>query len=252
MNPTLDQKVALVTGASSGLGRRFAVTLARAGAKVAVAARRADRLAELAAEITGFGGQALAVGMDVTRIESIREAVTAAEAGLGPIDILVNNAGVTVTKPILDVTGEDYDFVFDTNAKGLYFVAQAVARGMIQRGGGGNIVNLGSVASLRVLGKLSLYCGSKAAVAHMSRAMALEWGRHDINVNAICPGYIETELNRDYWQTEGGQALIKRLPRRRLGDPADLDGILLLLAGPAGRFINGAVIPVDDGTSIQF
>ncbi len=246
----LDGKTALVTGASSGLGRQFALTLARAGAKVALCARRTDRLEALAEEIAAFDGRAIPLQMDVTDQASIAAAFEAAETELGALDILVNNSGVSVMKAVLDVTEDDYDFIMDTNAKGAFFVAQEAARRMVRHGNGGRIVNIASVAGLRVIGKLSVYCMSKAAVVQMTKAMALELGRYNINVNAICPGYIETEINADYWATEGGKKLIAMLPRRRVGKPEDLDGLLLLLAGGQSDFINGAVIAADDGLNV--
>jgi NAD(P)-dependent dehydrogenase (short-subunit alcohol dehydrogenase family) len=250
MELRLDGKNALVTGASSGLGWRFATALAAAGARVAVAARRADRLATLAAEIERAGGRAHTVTLDVTAVASVRAGVAAAEAALGPLDILVNNSGVSVTKRAGDVEESDYDFVMDTNAKGAFFVAQAAGRAMIAAGRPGRIINIASAAGLRALGQLSVYCMSKAAVIHMTRALALEWGRHGINVNALCPGYIETEINRDYWNTDGGRKLIGMLPRRRVGKPEDLDALLLLLASEHSGFVNGAVIAADDGLTL--
>lgn len=252
MNPntiSLSGKTALVTGASSGLGERFARVLSAAGARVALAARRVDRLEALKAELEQSGGKACAIAMDVTRIASINEAVADAEAALGPIDLLVNNSGVSVTRRAADVTEADYDFVMDTNTKGAFFVAQAVGKGMIARKGG-RIVNIASVAGLRALGQVSVYCMSKAAVVHMTRALALEWGRYNINVNAICPGYIETEINREYFRSEAGQKLVNMLPKRRVGTPQDLDGLLLLLASDLSGFINGSIIAADDGLSV--
>jgi len=162
----------------------------------------------------------------------------------------VNNSGVSVTKRAGDVEETDYDFVMDTNAKGAFFVAQAAGRAMIAAKRPGRIINIASAAGLRVLGHLSVYCMSKAAVIHMTRALALEWGRYGINVNALCPGYIETEINRDYWETEGGRKLVAMLPRRRVGKPEDLDGLLLLLASEHSGFVNGAVIAADDGLTV--
>lgn len=250
MELRLDGKNALVTGASSGLGRRFATTLAAAGARVAVAARRTDRLATLQAEIERAGGRAHTVTLDVTDVASVRAGVAAAAAALGPLDILVNNSGVSVTKRAGELEEADYDFVMDTNAKGAFFVAQAAGRAMIAAGRPGRIINIASAAGLRALGQLSVYCMSKAAVIHMTRALALEWGRYGINVNALCPGYIATEINRDYWDTDGGRKLIGMLPRRRVGKPEDLDGLLLLLASEHSGFVNGAVIAADDGLTL--
>jgi NAD(P)-dependent dehydrogenase (short-subunit alcohol dehydrogenase family) len=250
MELRLDGKTALVTGASSGLGWRFATTLAAAGARVALAARRTDRLEALKAEIERAGGRAHALAMDVTDVASVRAGVAAAEAALGPLDILVNNSGVSVTKRAGEIEEADYDFVMDTNARGAFFVAQAAGRAMIAGKRPGRIVNIASSAGLRALGQLSVYCMSKAAVIHLTRALALEWGRYGINVNALCPGYIETEINRDYWQTDAGRKLVGMLPRRRVGKPEDLDGLLLLLASEQSGFVNGAVIAADDGLSL--
>ena len=245
-------KVALVTGASSGLGARFAKVLADAGATVVLAARRTDRLKELRAEIESAGGAARLVSLDVTDHASIKAAIAHAETEAGPIDILVNNSGVSTTGRLVDVTPEDYDFVFDTNTKGSFFVAQEVAKRMILRSKAEpnrqfRIINIASVAGLRVLSQIGVYCMSKAAAVQMTKAMALEWGRYGINVNAICPGYIETEINRDYFASEGGKKLIEVLPRKRVGQPEDLDGLLLLLSSDESRFINGAIMTADDG-----
>ena len=245
-------KVALVTGASSGLGARFAKILAEAGAQVVLAARRVERLKELRAEIESNGGAAHIVAMDVTDHDSIKSAIAHAETEAGPIDILVNNSGVSSTQRLVDVTPEDYRYVMDTNLQGAFFVAQEAAKRMILRAKGDpsrqhRIINIASVAGLRVLSQIGVYCMSKAGVVQMTKAMALEWGRHGINVNAICPGYIETEINREYFQSEGGQKLIDMLPRKRIGYPEDLDGLLLLLSADESRFINGAIITADDG-----
>ncbi|TSA16353.1 MAG: SDR family oxidoreductase [Betaproteobacteria bacterium] len=243
----LDGKTALVTGASSGLGWRFAQVLAQAGARIALAARSTDKLELLKGEIEQSGGKACAVRMDVTDVASIRAAVISAESALGGIDILVNNSGVSQQQRAIEVEEKDYDYVTDTNCKGAFFVAQAVGRSMIARKCPGRIVNIASAAGLRVLAQLSTYCMSKAAVIHMTKALANEWGRYNINVNAICPGYIETGINRDFWQSEGGKKVVNMLPRRRVGRPEDLDGIVLLLASEQSGFINGAVISADDG-----
>jgi NAD(P)-dependent dehydrogenase (short-subunit alcohol dehydrogenase family) len=246
----LTGKTALVTGASSGLGRQFALTLARAGARVAIAARRVDRLNELAGQIRGNGGKAVAVAMDVTQLPTIAAALDAAEAELGPIDILVNNSGVSVQRRIVDVTPEDYAHVMNTNVFGTFFVAQAVARRMIERGAPGQIVNVASVLAQKVVRELSVYAMSKAAVVQMTRAQALEWARHNINVNAICPGYIRTEINESYWETERGRKFMESFPRRRVGSPEDLDGLLLLLCSGQSGFMTGASILADDGLSL--
>lgn len=243
-------KVAVVTGASSGLGERFAELLSGAGAAVALAARRTDRLSALAGRINGAGGKAITVKLDVNDYDNIQAAFAEIAEKLGGVDILINNSGVNKQGRIVDVTPEDFDFTMNTNAKGAFFVAQAAARDMIAKKKPGRIINIASVAGLKVLSQLSVYCMSKAAVVQMSKAMALEWARYGINTNAICPGYIETEINRDYWATAGGQKLIEMLPRRRVGDAKDLDGLVMLLASDEARFINGAVIAADDGLAI--
>ena len=249
----LEGKVAFVTGASSGLGKRFALLLSQAGAKVVLASRRVELLKELRAEIEAAGGAAHVVSLDVTDYQSIRSAVAHAETEAGTIDILVNNSGVSTMQKLTDVTPADFEYVFDTNTRGAFFVAQEVAKRMMMRGGGSGgkpayrIINIASVAGLRVLPQLGLYSMSKAAVVQMTKAMALEWGKHGINVNAICPGYIDTEINHHHWSTEQGQKLLAMLPRRRVGQPEDLDGLLLLLSADESQFMNGAVISVDDG-----
>lgn len=249
-------KIALVTGASSGLGARFAKVLAQAGAQVVLASRRVERLKELRAEIEADGGAAHVVALDVTDYASIKSAIAHAETEAGPLDILVNNSGVSTTQRLVDVTPEDYAFVMDTNQRGAFFVAQEVAKRMIARAKGDpkkehRIINIASVAGLRVLPQIGIYCMSKAAVVHMTKSMAIEWGRYGINVNAICPGYISTEINQSHFETDQGHALINMLPRKRLGHPEDLDGLLLLLASDESRFINGAIITADDGMSAQ-
>ena len=256
----LSGRTAFVTGASSGLGARFAKVLADNGARVVLASRRTERMKELRAEIAADGGSAHVVALDVTDHDSIRAAVAHAETEAGPIDILVNNSGVSTTQRLVDATEADFDFIFGTNVRGAFFVAQEVAKRMIARAkgspqataraSGGRIVNIASMAGLKVLPQIGVYCMSKAAVVQMTKAMALEWGRYGINVNAICPGYIRTEINEDHWNTEAGEKLIQMLPRRRVGAPEDLDGLLLLLCADQSHFVNGAVIAADDGFGI--
>jgi hypothetical protein len=254
----LSGRVALVTGASSGLGTQFAKTLAKAGCGVVLAGRRMERLKALRAEIEADGGDAHVVALDVTDHDSIKAAVAHAETEMGTIDILINNSGVSTTQKLVDVTEDDYDFIFDTNTKGAFFVAQEVGKRMLARAKGaapgtftgGRIVNIASMAGLRVLGQIGVYCMSKAAVVHMTRAMALEWGRFGINVNAICPGYIDTEINHHVWQTDAGAKLVQSMPRKRVGKPDDLDVVLVMLCANQSRFINGAVISADDGQAI--
>ena len=251
----LSGRVAFITGASSGLGAQFARTLAAAGAAVVLASRRVERLKDLRATIDGEGGDAHVIELDVTDHGSIKSAVAHAETEVGSIDILVNNSGVSTTQRLQDVSPDDYDYIFDTNVKGAFFVAQEVGKRMLARAQGaapgsytgGRIVNIASMAGLRVLPGIGAYCMSKAAVIHMTRAMAAEWGRFGINVNAICPGYIDTEINHHPWSTEGGQKLLQMLPRKRVGKPQDLDALLVTLCSDQSHFINGAVISADDG-----
>jgi len=246
----LDGKVALVTGASSGLGERFAMVLAEAGADVALCARRTDRMRDLAERIRDKGRRAAVIGMDVTDVAGVRAGVQQARDALGPVSILVNNSGISGEQKLVDVDEETYDRTFDTNTRGAFFVAQAVARQMIEDNVKGRIINIASVVGVKPVARIGIYSMSKAAVVMMTRAMALEWARYEINTNAICPGYIETDINRHHWTTEAGRKLIQMLPRRRIGQPEDLDGLVLLLASDEARFINGAIITADDGMSV--
>lgn len=232
----------MVTGASSGLGRHFAGVLARAGATVTVTARRADALAETVGIIRAGGGAAQAVVMDVTDPPSVIAALSGA-----PFDIVINNAGISHAAPALTTTDDDWARVIDTDLSGVFRVARTAAQAMVAVGRGGAIVNVASILGLRVAGNLAAYAAAKAGVAHLTRALALEWARHGIRVNALCPGYIETDLNRDFFATEAGAALIRRIPQRRLGRMQDLDGPLLLLASDAGAYITGTEIVVDGG-----
>ena len=247
----LTGKVALVTGASSGLGVHFARTLAAAGASVAVAARRADRLTSLQAELQSAGAKAVAVELDVQSGDSITAAFVAAEQVLGPIDIVVNNAGISIVKPALEMPVEDWDAVVNTNLRGAWLVAQTAGKRWLMGKRPGVIVNIASILGLRTIGQVAPYNASKAGLIHLTRALAMEWARHDIRVNAICPGYIETEMNSDFWKTPGGQRLIDRIPQRRIGKPEHLDGALLLLASEAGSFMTGSVLTVDGGHTVS-
>jgi len=212
----------------------------------------------LRATIEGEGGDAHVFELDVTDYASIKSAVAHAETEVGSIDILVNNSGVSTTQRLQDVSPDDYDYIFDTNVKGAFFVAQEVGKRMLARATGaapgsytgGRIINVASMAGLRVLPQIGAYCMSKAAVIQMTKAMALEWGKFGINVNAICPGYIDTEINHRHWQTDAGQKLIQMLPRKRLGQPQDLDALLVMLCSDQSHFINGAVIAADDGFGV--
>jgi NAD(P)-dependent dehydrogenase (short-subunit alcohol dehydrogenase family) len=243
-------EVAFVTGASSGIGRHFAEVLAAAGAKVALAARRADRLAELAREIETRGGQCLPVSCDVTDRESIIAAITAAEDGLGPLSILVNNAGVVVSKPLFEHTEADWDHVVDTNLKGAWMMARDFAHHLVGLKRPGRIINIASVLGFRTIGRVPAYCAAKAGLIHLTHVLAMELARHGILVNALAPGYVETDFNREFFATEAGQNLIGRIPLKRIAQPADLDGALLFLASPASAYVTGAVISVDGGHGV--
>lgn len=240
--PGIAGKTALVTGTSSGLGAHFATLLAAQGATVIAAARRLERVEALCAHIASEGGSARPLALDV----SDPEAVEAALKGLA-LDIVVNNAGVSVSAPAFEHGPDEIDRIIDTNLKGAFHVARAAAAGMAARGSGGSIVNIASILGSRVAGHVSAYAASKGGLLQLTRALALEWARHDIRVNALCPGYIETELNRAFFASEAGQKLIRRVPQRRLGQPEDLDGPLLLLVSDLGRFMTGADIAADGG-----
>ena len=243
-------KTALITGASSGLGARFAQVLAAAGATVIIAARRVDRLADLKKTIEAAGGTAHAVALDVTELDKIADFYDALKAdGLLP-DILVNNAGLNVVKIAVDTSPEDYAKVLDTNLTAPFFLSTELAKLHIANQTEARIINIASVGGYRVLPGNTSYCMSKSGIIMMTRGLAREWARYNINVNAICPGYIETEINDFWWGTDGGQKQIKSFPRRRLAEENDLDGALLLLAGPQGKGMTGSSITVDDGQYI--
>ncbi len=246
----LEGRNAIVTGASGGLGRHFAFLLARKGAKVAIAARRTERLKQAAEEIARLDGHALPVPLDVRDSASIRRAVEIAETELGPISLLVNNSGVAIAKKAVDQDETDWDTVIDTNLKGAWMMAQEVARHMIRLGHGGSIINIASIMATRTQPMISTYAISKAGVVHMTRALALELARHDIRVNAIAPGYIDTEMNHDFLASERGRAMCEKVPLRRFGRPEDLDGALLLLAGEGSHYMTGSVITVDGGHTL--
>ncbi len=227
-------QVVLITGASSGIGRHFAEVLAAAGAKVALAARRADRLAELA----------------VTDRQSIVAAIATAEDRLGPVSVLINNAGVVVSKPLFEHTEADWDYVIDTNLKGAWLVAREFAHHLVERKRPGRIINIVSVLGFRTIGQVPAYCAAKAGLIHLTHVLAMELARYSILVNALAPGYVETDFNREFFRTEAGQRLISRIPLKRIAQPEDLDGALLFLASPASAYVTGAVISVDGGHGV--
>ncbi len=254
MAGALEGQTAIITGASGGLGGHFARLLAAEGAAVALTARRLDRVETLAGEIAGAGGRAMALKLDVADAGSIPAAFEEIETAMGPVSILINNAGVGGEGQALDLTVETWDQTFDVNVRGVFFAAQAAARIMLANGTAGRadarIVNIASIASHTVLPGLSAYNASKASVAMLTRSLAREWSRKGIAVNALCPGYIETDINGFWWGTEGGQKQLKLFPRRRLMEASDLDAAFLMLCGPAARAIAGSVITIDDGQSL--
>ncbi|MHA6769203.1 SDR family NAD(P)-dependent oxidoreductase [Sphingobium ummariense] len=242
----LEGKTALVTGASSGLGRHFARLLAREGASVVVAARRVAALATLADEIGQQGGTCIPVAMDVTDPDAVATAFQQIERDVAaPLSILVNNAGVAQTRAALDLSASEWAQVLQPNLTGAFLVAQQAAR--VMRNGGGTIVNVASILGERVSKGLAAYAASKAGLIQLTKALALEWAAFDIRVNALAPGYIETDLNRDFFASDAGQRLISRIPQKRLGQMDDLDGPLLLLCSDQSRYMTGSVIAVDGG-----
>lgn len=238
---SLQGRRALITGATSGLGAHFAEVLAAHGVDIVLAARREAVLHNVAQRLQSAGAQVSTVALDVTSSLTLDRL-----ASKGPFDILINNAGIVREGSALEQSESAWDDVLDTNLKGMFMVAQAVAHGMRERGGG-TIVNIASILGLRQVGGAASYAVAKAGVIQLSKVLALEWARHGIRVNSLAPGYIETELNRDFWSSSAGQALVKRIPQRRLGQPADLDGALLLLVSDASRYITGSTIVVDGG-----
>lgn len=245
---SLKGRVALVTGASGGFGRHFGRVLHAAGASVALAARRPDAVA---ADAAALGDRAMAVVLDVTDAASIAAALDAVEARFGTCDLLVNNAGIAATKPFLDHASDDWDRVMDVDLRGAFAVAQAAAKRMVAAGREGTIVNIASILGMRVIPGVAGYAAAKAGLIHLTRQMAVELARHSIRVNALAPGYIATDINRDFFASDAGQALLKRIPQRRLGTVDDLTGPLLLLASQAGAHMTGSVVTVDGGHSVN-
>lgn len=244
---SLAGEAALVTGASSGLGEHFAEVLAAAGAKVALAARRVDRLEALAGRIRAAGGTVVPVALDVTNPASVKSCFETAQKALGPITICVNNAGITDPAFITRMSEKQWRSVLDVNLDGVFRVGQEAARRMVAARSGGSIVNIASIVGLGAIKTLGAYAASKAGVIALTRTMALELARDGIRVNALAPGYISTELNDSFWETDAGKRMIAHIPMRRLGNVAELDGPLLLLASKAGSFMTGSVLTVDGG-----
>jgi NAD(P)-dependent dehydrogenase (short-subunit alcohol dehydrogenase family) len=251
MSFDLSGKTALVTGASSGLGRRFALTLAGAGAKVAVAARRVDRLESLVEEIKGFDGRAIAIQLDVTDHDSVRHALDVAETELGALSVMVNNAGMVRRGEAHEMALADWDAVIETNLRGAWMMAQETARHMMRLERGGSIVNIASILGIQGRPWVPAYSASKGGLISLTRALAVEWAPHGIRVNAIAPGYIETDINREFLASEAGQKLKAQIPQGRTGVPEDLDGPLLLLASDLSAFMTGTTITVDGGHTAQ-
>ena len=245
---SLAGQVALVTGASSGLGRAFAGFLADAGASVVLAARRADKCAEAADEI---GGDTLPVALDVTDPAGIEAALTAAEQVFGPVTVLINNAGTVTNNALVDTPPKDWREVIDTNLTGCFLMTQAVSKRLIAAETGGRIVNISSMLGVTPSGQVHAYAASKAGINQLTRTSALELARHGISVNAIAPGYIETDLNRDFLAGPAGERIVKRVAQRRFGQVKDLEGVLLLLTAPAGSYMTGEIVTIDGGLSLS-
>lgn len=243
-------KSALVTGASSGLGWQFAQILAQHGVRVIACARRAERLEKLVAEVRGKGGEIHGLTMDVTDLASVKRAFDEAENLVGTPEIIINNAGIAFSSRVLETSDEDWLSTMDTNLNGVFWCAREAGRRLKAKGQPGSIINIASLLGKRVLPGVAAYATSKAAVIQLTKAMALELAKYNIRVNAICPGYILTDINGDYFETDEGRAMIKTIPQRRLGDVSDLDGLLLLLASPASGFMTGTAINVDGGHSL--
>jgi len=242
----LDGKTVLVTGASSGIGKHCATFLAQSGAKLAIASRRIDKLQSVVEDITQLGGQAKAFELDVTNQKSVMRCFDELVDWSLPT-IVINNAGMSVNRKLLDQTEEDWDRVIDTNLKGCWLVATEAARRLAAANTPGNIVNIASILGERVIGGVAPYVISKAGVVQLTKVMALELARHQIRVNALLPGYVITDLNRDFLQSEAGQKILARIPSRRFNNLEDLNGPLLLLASDASKAMTGATIAVDGG-----
>ncbi len=247
---SLTDRVALVTGASSGIGEVLALALSDAGAKVIVAARRQQRLAKLVETIHSRGGTAVAVSMDVSDRDSVNAAIAEGQQSLGIITIVINNAGIASPRNFVSTDEESRDAVMNTNFNGVWNVAQECARRMIDAGKSGSMVNIASVLGLTAKPGQASYCASKGAVIQLTRSMALDLMKHSIRVNAIAPGWFRTEINADYFDSDHGKAFISRMPAKRLGQLQELVGPVLLLCSDSASFVNGVVLPVDGAISI--
>jgi NAD(P)-dependent dehydrogenase (short-subunit alcohol dehydrogenase family) len=243
----LKGKRVLITGGGTGLGRQFATALADAGAEIILAARRAEPLEDTAAAIRGSGGAARCVALDITNADHVTSAFA---EHIGDIDVLVNNAGTAGPGSLLDMSEDTWDRVLDVNLKGAWLVSRAAAQQMIARKSGGSIINVASVLGMAVQKWTANYPASKAALLHLTRAMAHEWARYGIRVNALAPGYFQTEMSVKFLESEHGQGMLKRMPIRRLGNPQELCGALLLLASDASTYMTGSTITVDGGLSL--
>jgi NAD(P)-dependent dehydrogenase (short-subunit alcohol dehydrogenase family) len=247
----LDGKQALITGASSGLGQHMARTLALAGARVHLAARNIDKLSAVVDGLRADGSQAQAWALDVQDPAGVEATFAAMHGEVGPMDIVVNNAGVTNTRPLLQQNVAEWDAILDTNLRGAWLVARAAVRAMVTAGRAGAVVNIASILGERVAGGVAPYSASKAGLIQLTQSMALEWARYGVRCNALLPGYVATDLNRDFLASEAGEKLRQRVPTRRFGEAADLDGPLLLLCSDAGRHMTGVALPVDGGHLIS-
>ena len=249
---SLAGRVALVTGASRGIGRAIAVALGAAGAAVACAARSRDQVEAAAGEITAAGGRARAIRLDVTRAEQIAAGVEEIEAALGPIDVLVNNAGITLEKKTTEVTDEDWDAVLATNLTSMFRCARAVAPGMM-RLARGKIINIGSMYGIIGVPRYAAYCASKAAVDGLTRSLAAEWARHGIQVNCLAPGYMNTDISRAALADEKTRALfLSKVPARRIGEPEEVGALAVYLASPASNFMTGQTVYLDGGQTMAW
>lgn len=240
----------MVTGGGTGLGRQFATVLAQAGARVILCARRVEKLEQAVEDIREQGGEAHCIAMDIASSDSVTEAFEHCRE-IAPVTVLVNNAGTATDKMLLDLSEAEWGQVADVNLKGAWLVARAAAQQMIGQGGGGSIINIASVLGSSVQQGTGPYAASKSGLLHLTRVMALEWARHRIRVNAIAPGYYRTEMAEDYLDSEAGQRLVKRIPQRRLGNPEEMDGAMLMLASAASAYMTGSVVTVDGGLSLS-